>query len=166
MIRYCPKCDQEYDFKISSMGDMEQLSCPVCGEKIDKNSRRPHDYVQEAKTEIAIGTAIYKLISISFLFFLFCGIMGVIAYVFHWDTFLYIDTAICVVIFLWNSGRDSINPLRSSLWLIVGAGLGYLIFKSIRGACLGVMVSLIVRHFVRALLIKLFTKFIKWVRRL
>lgn len=166
MIRYCTKCEKEYDFPIKSMGDMDHLICPVCGEKVDRESRKPRDLVREEKTEIAIGRTIMAFLNFWFYLYLICGIVGIVAFLLKWDVLLYLVTAVSVFLFFKPSGRYRNSFFQSTLWLAAGAGAGFFFFRSVQGACFGVEVSLVIRHIVMVLLMKLFSLLIRWVRKL
>lgn len=166
MNRYCTKCNKEYDFKIVSMDELDNLKCPVCGSKIDKNSRKPRDIEAETKVEETIGEGFYMIFKFAYFFYLICGVIGVAAYFLGLDKLLFADTVICLVTYLMRYGRSYDYRGLDMMWIVGGAGIGYYYFRTVQGACLGIMVGLILRHIVKTIIYRLLSKFIHWCMRL
>lgn len=166
MYRYCPKCKKNYDFDIKSMDQLDSLVCPICGSKIDKNSRQPHDYVAEAKMERAIGRGINNLMWLGFTIYVILGTVGIILFLFDFDIALYILTAITIPTFLVKYARGSYFIDSAIPYLVLGGILGFMLFWSLDGICFGLMVGMIMRQVVRYLIMRLLFKALGWFSRL
>ena len=163
MVRYCKKCDSDYDFAIKSMNDLDSLVCPVCGERIDKNSRRESGRAQIAENEIKIGRFFQRLYEFAYVFYLILAIIGILAFVFHADILLYVVTGISLCAFVIQFFTGTLIFKSGLFFLPAGAITGFLLFnRSIEGACLGVHVVFAVRHFLR----DVFFRFIGWLIRM
>lgn len=158
MLRYCPNCKKDYNIHVKSMAEMDQMVCPVCKGKIEKESKNPEHIGAEDGMESHIGKTMYELIYLSILFYFCCGLISIVAFVFHWDKVLYIVTAVSVIGYF----LQYFNMELGLIWMTVGAVAGYFIFHSVQGACLGVEVMLIIRHIIRRLIVHFFI----WVGRL
>ena len=146
MNRYCPKCQKEFDFQIRSSSDLDNLVCPECGGKIDRNSRKPFDSSSRDKTETAIGMAFFTLTRINYFFFSAVSAIGIVAFFLHWDKALYITTGICLALFLFQLIKGTLFFRTGPFFIPLGAVAGYFLFKSIRGACLGVCIVFVARN--------------------
>ena len=81
MNRYCVNCQKEYDFKIKSMEDLDNLVCPVCGARIDKNSRKPAETGKNGKTaEGTIGNVVGGYFTIKYYFHFILAVIGLVAF--------------------------------------------------------------------------------------
>lgn len=158
MLRYCPNCKKDYNINVKSMAEMEQMVCPVCGEKVEKVSKNPEHVGAEDGMENHLGETMYKLIYLSIIFYFCCGVISVVAFVLHWDKVLYTVTAVSVIGYF----LQYFNTEWGIIWMTIGAIAGYFILHSVQGACLGVEVLLIVRHIIRRLIIRFFV----WIGRL
>lgn len=165
MNRYCTNCQKEFKFKVDSVTDMDNLVCPECGQRVYKDSRKPRDYQGEAKIEETIGGVIYGVMFFLYCFFLIMGILGIIAFFLKWDTFLYIDTVISVVAYQKMHAKNLLDFSKGSFWFLVGAGIGFLCYKTLQGACLGIMIVFVIRHLFRAIIMGIIGKLISWARR-
>lgn len=161
MLRYCRSCQKEFEFAVKSTKDLENLVCPECGRPIPKNSRRPID-PNEDKIQDDIGNGFYIFFRLLYVFFALCGVLGVAAYLLHWDTALYVVTAVATVLYLMRYRNSELGVL----WLTAGAGVGYWYDHSPRGICLGITAALIVRHVIRRVLWGLLFKFIRWINKI
>lgn len=166
MNRYCTRCCKEYDFKIISMEELDNLICPVCGQKIDKNSRKPRDTETENQIEEAIGEGFYTVFKLAYFFYLICGIIGIIFFTLKWNKLLYIDTALCLITYAFRFGGSVDYRRWDSLFIVLGGALGFYLFPSLEGVCVGIMAGFIVRHIFRTIIYRLFAKFIGWCNRL
>lgn len=146
MNRYCPKCQKEFDFPINSMANLDNLVCPECGGKIDKNSRKPIDTSSREHMETAIGMGVLTLTRISYYFFSTLSAFGIFAFIMHWDLALYITTGICLAVFLLQLITGTSFFRTGPIFLPLAAVAGYFLFKSIRGVCLGVCIVFVVRN--------------------
>ncbi len=162
MNRYCTNCQKEFDFAIKSMKDLDNLVCPECGSKVDKDSRNPAENVsaETEKTEEAIGNAFMTLMHLSYIFYIAISLVSVAAYFLHWDKVLYITTAISLGAFLIQLLLQMLTFRTGLLFLPIGAAAGYFILKSIQGACLGVALVFIIRHLIRDVIFRLIGKLI------
>lgn len=152
MERYCVNCNKSFDFKIKSMTDLDNLVCPECGAKIDKNSRKP---VVEDNMDAKIGSIFQKVFHFLYIFYMLCAVVGIIAFFLNLSKLLYVVTAISLLVFVLQllSGR---NTFRSGLvFLPIGAVAGYLKFGTYEGACFGVMIVFAIRHVVRDVILRL-----------
>lgn len=166
MNRYCTNCRREFDFKITSMEQMDNLVCPVCGGKIDKNSRKPRDVETENRIEEAIGEGFYNAFRFAYYFYLICGLIGVAAFFLEWYGILYVLTGISLItVFVRFVGTAGRRPFFLLLILTCG-GIGYYLYGTIQGICLGVMVALIIGHIFKTVILRLFFGFINWCNRL
>lgn len=166
MIRYCSNCKKGTDFPIKSMTDLDNLICPECGSKVDKNSRTPIDkpLVEDAaQAETLISAVFYYLYRIRYFFFLAFSITGIVAYFTGLDKLLYTVTAISVGVYVIGLMLGRIVFLSGIAFIPMGAALGYyLVSSSLDGICLGIMIVFAIRHMFKAF----FYKFIHWLSRL
>lgn len=145
MIRYCNHCEKEFDFKIKSMKELENLTCPKCGQKVEKESRKPVD--EESKEGVAnaissaYGWMIYAIYSCMFVF----SIVGIYAYLRNKDGLLYIASLLMILVGLFWYG----SFLLCGVFLALGTGIGFLIFHTLKGACFGLLIGSIVWQLVR-----------------
>ena len=162
MTRYCVKCRKDFDFTIKSIKDMDNLICPECGLKIDKNSRNPDLDKSEdrEKTAEAIGSAFHVMARINYIFYVTASLVAVAAYFFHLDTLLYVMTGISLAVFFVQLFSQSLSFRTGLIFLPAGAAAGYFILKSVQGACLGIAVVFIIRHLFRHLFFFIFNKLI------
>lgn|GEM_PF-957935 len=166
MKRYCTNCQKEFDFTIKSMQDMESLVCPVCGSKVDKDSRAPEYKEVSAgsnRTANAIGNAVSCLFTLNYMFYISVSIVAVVAYYFNLDKLLYTMTGISLGLFLIQFFTGSHTFRSGIIFLPLGAAAGYYLLKSIRGACFGIAIVFILRHLIRDLIIRLVIKLLELV---
>jgi len=166
LIRYCTNCRKEFDFTIKSLEDLENLTCPECGAKVDKNSRAPaYDAVSKGsdKMENAIGSTFSFLARLNYIFYIAISVVAVIAYYFNMDKLLYTMTGISLGMFLIQLLTNSLTFRSGLIFLPIGAAAGYYLLKSPRGACFGIAIVFILRHLIRDILITLFLKFLQLV---
>lgn len=166
MKRYCTNCQKEFDFTIKSMQDMDSLVCPVCGSKVDKDSRAP-EYKEVSvgtnRTANAIGNAVSCLFTLNYMFYISVSIVAVVAYYFNLDKLLYTMTGISLGLFLIQFFTGSYTFRSGIIFLPIGAAAGYYLLKSIRGACFGIAIVFILRHLIRDLIIRLVIKLLELV---
>lgn len=162
MKRYCANCQKDFDFPIKSMKDLDNLICPECGSKIDKDSRNPAENVsaESEKTEEAIGRTLALFVNINYFFFITLSLVSVAAYFLKMDKLLYTMTAISLGVFLIQLFFRSLSFPTGILFLPIGAAAGYFIQKSIQGACLGIAIVFIIRHLIRGVIFRLIGKLI------
>ena len=143
MNRYCVNCQKEYDFKIKSMEDLDNLVCPVCGAKIDKNSRKPAATGKNGKTaEGTIGNVVGGYFTIKYYFHFVLAVIGLIAFFLHLN--------------------GLVSFLSGLIFIPIGAVIGaVLIGELLRGICLGIVVVFIIRHIVRGFLYFVLAKLVK-----
>ena len=166
MKRYCTNCQKEFDFTIKSMEDMNSLVCPVCGSKVDKNSRSPeYKEVSAGSDRIAnaIGNTVSCLFTLNYMFYISVSIIAVVAYYFNLDKLLYTMTGISLGLFLIQFFNGSYAFRSGIIFLPLGAAAGYYLLKSIRGACFGIAIVFILRHLIRDLVVRLVIKLLTLV---
>lgn len=159
MIRYCQNCQKDFDFNIKSTTDLDNLICPECGKKIPANSR--HKPQSAAETELAIGGAFQGLYALSYHFYFFVSVVGIVAYFLNANSLLYTMAIINLTVFLFQLlfGR---LLFRTGLILIpLGAALGYYFLNGFAGAVLGIHVVFVVRHLIRNVFWAFIAKLIK-----
>ncbi len=166
MIRYCPTCGKEVQIKIKSMNDVREVNCPICKTHLTQEFGESRAKKQSTEAEEKIGNIFAGLARASYYFFLLCGALGIVAYFFHWDILLYIDTILCVLLFLAQYQEDIFFYGFGAVWILVGGAVGYLLFRTCRGVCLGIMVALMARHFFRYVVLRLVYWIINRISRL
>lgn len=160
MKKYCTKCKQSFDFQIKRMSDLDNLVCPVCNSRIDKDSNPPVDNTYSDKTVNAIGNTFRVFATINYFFFVTLAIVGIAAFFLKLDRLLFVMTGICVVTFLIQTAARICTFRSGLIFLPIGAVAGYLIFRTIQGTCLGVLAVFLIRHLLRDLLFSLIGKLI------
>ncbi len=163
MNRYCANCQKEYDFKIKSMDDLDKLICPVCGAKIDKNSRKPDPVGKNGKTaDETIGNVVGGYFTIKYYLHFVLAIIGLIAFFLHMNGLLYFMASACVITWLSQFLFGRISFLSGFLFIPLGAIIGAVVIKGLfRGICLGVVVVFILRHLIRGFNYFILAKLIK-----
>lgn len=151
MLKYCTNCKKNYDFKIKSMTDLDNLQCPECGKKIDKNSSKPVDHSESDKVSNSLGKMFYNFARIGYLFYITISVAGIISYFLNWNKPLYITTGICVGFFLIQLIIGYCSFRSGIIFIPLGAAAGYLILKTVNGACLGILTVFVIRHLFRKL---------------
>lgn len=134
MIKYCTYCQKEYDFKVKSMKELDHLTCPVCGNSVDKDSKKPAESV--VLPEEAIGNGLQSLYL--FLYYLKwgCVLTGFLSYFMHWNIPFIGATILGAVVMLLQFGIFGLGGIL----ILIGFCLGFLVQGSIRGAGLGVLI--------------------------
>ena len=163
MKRFCTNCQKEFEFNISSMKDLETLVCPVCGSKIDKESRRPVDPRIEENEE-KIGRMMFGVLGFSYMFFVVFAVIGVVAYYLEAYPVLYATTAINLYVYLSHILRGSANFKSGVFFIPLGALVSYYIYRTPQSACLGVQVVFMIRHIIRDILYTSIIKLARWGR--
>ena len=149
MNRYCTNCQKEFDFKITSMEDLDNLICPECGAKIDKNSHKPVSTGPNT-AEKTVSNAISGYYTIRYYIHFVLALIGLIAYFNEADKLLYIMTASCVILFLLQLFFRRTGFISGIILVPAGALIGFFLMgKVLRGACLGIVVVFIIRHLIR-----------------
>ena len=161
MLRYCVNCKKEFEFPPLAVSGKVKLICPECGGIIDKNSRRPADDESVRKTEEAMGRAVGGLFHLAYIFYLALGIVGVLSFVFGLSGLLYAVTVVVLAVYIIQFATGNLAFTSGVVFLPVGAIIGFLIFKSIGGACLGIHVVFIVRHLIRDVIYRLIFRLIR-----
>ncbi|MCR4658549.1 MAG: hypothetical protein K5770_20310 [Lachnospiraceae bacterium] len=162
MLRYCVNCRKDYEFPPTAVSGTADLICPGCGAVIDKNSRHPVDEEAATKTEEGMGRAALVLFRFCYIFYLALGIIGVVGFVTGMDKLLYAVTIIALVAFIAQYFTGTLAFTAGVIFLPLGAICGYLIFKSLRGACLGIHVVFLIRHFLRDIVYTLIFKLVRF----
>ena len=159
MKRYCKKCQCEYDFQIKSMTDLDNLICPVCGNKIDKESRAPRE-IDQAEQIIASGLSWYY--TARYYFFMFFAILGIALYFLEIEKGVYAVTRIWLVTYLLRNRRFFRSFSVCIACMVASSALSYkYIDRSLQGICLGILVVFAIRHMLKAFGYKLLAKFIR-----
>lgn len=163
MVRYCTNCNTGTDFPIKSMTDLDNLICPKCGSKVDKNSRSPENKTEEPDqaAEIA-GGFFYLLYKIRYYFFFVVALIGIGAYFLKIYKLMFVVTVINLAIFYIRLLFYRFGGLFGFVFIPLGAFLGYtLAGGDINGICLGVLIVFAIRHMFKAFLARLFGKLIQ-----
>ncbi len=161
MLRYCENCKKDFEFAPLAVSGKENLICPECGGIIDKNSRNPASRIDSGKTEAAIGNVFSRLLHMSYIFYMFMGLLGVAGFVLGIHKLLYAATVISLLAFVIQYFTGSLIFMSGIILLPVGAAAGYFYFKSMEGACLGVHVVFLLRHLIRDIFYTLLFKLIR-----
>lgn len=157
MERYCSNCKKSFDFKIKSIYDLDSLVCPECGQKIDKNSRKP---VENNDVDRKIGSVFQKIFEFFYIFYLLCALIGVAAYFFHFQTLLYIMTGISLLVYFIQLFSGFLQ-FKSGLFFLPAAAIaGYIITQTVEGACLGIHIVFAIRHIIRDIIFRIIFFFI------
>ena len=154
MERYCTSCKKSFDFTIKSIYDLDNLVCPECGKKIDKNSRAPVE--SSDAIEEKIGGAFQKIFRFFYVFYLGCAIIGIVAFFLHFSKVLYIATVVSLAVFAVQLMTGFLSFRWGLLFLPLGAAVGFALLRTLEGACLGIMVVFAVRHLIRDVIFRLF----------
>ena len=160
MLRYCTYCKKDFDFAPLAVSGREDLICPECGNVIPKESRNPAEKDEACRTEEAIGNAYAKLMHLSYIFYMTVGVIGVICFFAGLSTLLYIATFISLICFIIQLLTGTLLFRSGLIFLPIGAVLGYLYFRSVDGACLGIHIIFLIRHLIRDILFRLIFAFI------
>ena len=134
------------------MTDLDNLVCPECGMKIDKNSRKP---VEPDHIDEKIGFVFQKIFHFCYIFYLLCSVVGIVAFFLNFSTVLYAATAISLIVFVvqWFSGNMTFKS--GLVFLPIGAAVGFFKFGTYEGACLCVLIVFMIRHLVRDIILRL-----------
>lgn len=160
MLRYCAKCQKEYDFDPVKISGSEELHCPTCGSIISKNSRKPVDHTATEKMEKQIGDGIGQIMHFSYIFYGLIAIIGIIGYVLQLDNLVYIMTGISMVVFFFQLLSGRLIFRWGVILLPAGAVAGYFILgQRPIDACLGILVVFLLRHIIRRIILR----FIGWL---
>lgn len=159
MLRYCNNCKKEFDFKIKSIKDLNSLTCPECGKKIDPNSRNIERIRKIKENESNIGNTIGNIYGFAFIFYLIFAIIGIIAYFTKQYNLLYISSGINILVFLIQFFTGTLFFYSGLIFLPLGAVGAYFIFGGLEGACLGIQIVFALRHIIR----DIFFRFIFWI---
>ncbi len=160
MKRYCQNCKISYEFSPREVSGKEDLVCPSCGSIIPKNSFEPGGAGKSDAMESKIGSAVGSLFSFAYIYYLLLSVIGAGAFFLHWDTVLYVVTAIALISFVLQLLTGYLVFRSGVLFLPAGAVLGFALFKNIQGACFGIMAVFFFRHLLRDILYRLFYKLI------
>ena len=160
MKRYCTKCKEDFEFDIKSMKDLDNLYCPKCGEKIDMESRHPTD-PSIARNEETLGKVMMHLTQFAYMFYLIMAAIGIIGFGFRIYTLVYSTTFICLFVFIMQIiYRFETFPTGKFL-LPLGALVGFLIFKTLSGICVGILFVFLIRHIIRDIFLGLVWKLVQ-----
>ncbi|MBQ9610623.1 MAG: hypothetical protein IJV15_14415 [Lachnospiraceae bacterium] len=149
MLRYCANCQKEYDFKIKSMEDLDNLICPECGAKIDKSSRKPAETGANS-AEKAVTNVVGGYFTIKYYIHFVLALIGLIAFFIGHFKLLYVMAVLCMIIYLFQFLFGGISFLSGLFFIPLGALIGiFVLGKVFRGICLGIVVVFIIRHLIR-----------------
>ncbi len=159
MYRYCKSCKKEFDFTIKSVTDLDNLICPECGQKIDKNSRKTDEIRATGEYEVAenmISGGLSCLYTIRYYFFLVLSVIGIVAFFgenYKLMVAMTIANVVIYVIGIFLTRRFSIWGLG---FIAAGGFLGYqFMVADINGICFGILCAFTVRHIMKAFLFRL-----------
>ncbi|MBQ9233367.1 MAG: hypothetical protein IJ167_04940, partial [Lachnospiraceae bacterium] len=124
MLRYCTNCRKEYDFNIKSMEDLDNLVCPECGSKIDKNSRKPVDSGANS-AEKAAANVVSGYFTIRYYIHFVLAITGLIGYFTGHLNLLYIMTSLCVIIYIVQFFIGRVSFVSGLFFIPLGAVIGF-----------------------------------------
>lgn len=158
MLRYCMNCEKDIDFEPKEVSSKNDLKCPYCGGIIAKDSRHPVNSEYSDHAETKIGNTISKMIHIAFIFYVTLSLIGILGYVFNIDKMLYIATGIALGAFLIQFLTGTLVFGLGIIFLPIGAIAGFLVFKDIRGAFLGIDIVFLVRHIIRDIILRIIAK--------
>lgn len=163
MLRYCTRCQKEYDFDPIKISSGDELHCPGCGSVISNNSRKPVDHTATEKMENNIGNGIGKIMHLSYIFYGLMALIGIIGYIFQLDNLVYVMTGINMAVFIFQLVSRKLIFRWGILLLPAGAVAGYFLFyQRPVDACLGVLLVFLVRHIVRNIFFKLIRTLVHW----
>ena len=167
MLRYCPKCCKEYDFNIKSMSELDKLVCPVCGGRVDKNSRKPAQKVEGVTAEEVATKAISGWFSLRYYFLLIIAVFGIVSYHLGWINSMYVMTGICVVCFFTGFASFFGRGIFGLMLMALLAVAGYRFIEAdAKGICYGLLIFFVIRHFLKSIGYKIMGKIINWTRKL
>ncbi len=156
MLRYCANCKKEFDFPPKAVTAAAPLICPECGREIPKESRRP-DMGREADvSEEKIGKAASVVFHLIYVFYVSLAVAGTVAYVTGLNGLLYATAGISLTVYLLQVLTHSTAFPTGVIFIPLGAIAGFLIFKGLPGACLGVHIVFALRHIVRDIVLRIF----------
>ncbi len=161
MLRYCENCKKDFEFAPLAVSGRNDLICPECGGVIGKNSRNPANKINSDKTEEAIGNTFAGLLHMSYIFYMVMGLLGIIGFVSGTDKLLYIATGISIGAFIIQFLTGTLIFTSGIIFLPLGAAAGYIYFKSIEGACLGIHLVFLIRHIIRDIFFAIIFKLIR-----
>lgn len=157
MVRYCQVCQKEYDFPVKSMKDLDELFCPVCHSPVRLDSRKPIVEEETEQAAHAIGNVYAGVLRFFYLFLVICAGLGLLFYILHMNGPLIAVTIVAMLFGLLRYGNFGL----CALFLIGGAVAGFLLGKSVRSTCLGVMVGIVLFCIVRDLIYRLIEALIR-----
>ncbi len=164
MLRYCVNCKKEFDFDPLAVSGKADLICPECGGIIGKESRDPSAREKAEEIEEKIGEGYAGLLRLSYVFYMTVSIAALVSYVLGIDMLLYALTIVSLAVFIIQLLTGTLIFRSGIIFLPAGAVLGYMYFKDLQGACLGIHIVFLIRHVIRDILYTLLWKFIKVIR--
>ena len=163
MLRYCENCRKDFEFAPLAVSGRDDLICPECGRVIGKNSRNPENKVNSDKTEEAIGNAFARLLHMSYIFYMVMGLLGVTGFILEAHKLLYIATGISIGAFIIQFLTGTLIFTSGIIFLPLGAAAGYIYFRSIEGAFLGIHLVFLIRHIIRDIFFALIFRLIRMI---
>ncbi|WP_026835148.1 zinc ribbon domain-containing protein [Eubacterium xylanophilum] len=164
MKRYCANCKKEFEFKIAKMSDLDSLVCPECGNPVASDSRAPVDPKIEENEE-AIGRTIGNVFYLGYIFYLICGTIGIVAYVFGFWKLLIAMTVISLIVYVLQYFTDTLTFPTGVIFIPIGAAAGWYFFNGWHGACLGIMIVFVARHLIRDVFFGLLWKLVEYGKK-
>lgn len=158
MLRYCTRCEKEYDFPPRAVTGPKPLICPMCQHEIDKNSRRPAA-AENNKPEEAVGSVFGGFLRLAYLFYVILAVIGIIGYFVHVDAMLYIPAVITVICYILQLITGTTAFTGGIIFVPLGAVAGYFLL-GMQGICLGILGVFLIRHIIRDLFFELIFKLI------
>lgn len=163
MERYCSNCKKSFDFQIKGMNDLKNLTCPECGRPISENSRVPSTSEED---DVRAANALSNVFSFLYYFYIVIAGLGIAFYFLKFYNALFVTTAInllfyAVMMLIGFNGFTS-----GLLFLPVGAVAGYIYFKTIAGACLGIQLTFAAYHIIRDVIWRLIYALVKFLSKL
>ena len=97
----------------------------------------------------------------SYIFYMVMGLLGIIGFIFGVDKLLYIATGISIGAFIIQFLTGTLIFTSGIIFLPLGAAAGFIYFKTIEGACLGIHLVFLIRHIIRDIFFALIFKLIR-----
>lgn len=94
-------------------------------------------------------------LNILYYLYLALGLAGCLFYYLRWLPALYLLSGIVVLLFLFQYGTRFTDSLFGTLWICAGLLAGWWHYRTADGACFGMMLALILRHFFKRICFRL-----------
>ena len=163
MERFCTYCNKNFDFPVKGLKDLDNLVCPECGRKIDKNSRL---VIDDEENDQKVASVLSGIFTFFWFFYLVLSLLGIGAYFLKWYMALYVLTGIILSVYTVQLVFGSASFISGIILIPAGAVAAYLHFKTIPGACLGIMAVFTLRHLIRDVIWRLIMTLVRFLSKL